>query len=303
MGGGKMRSLAFAIAAAMLASTGQSFAYVKLYNDDPVVPFLSVYGEITKDDADSVAQQTAAINSSVTVDLNSVGGSVDAAMKIGRIIRAGEATTLISPYEKCLSSCALIYIAGVARSNSGVIGLHRPFLGAALSREAIERAVPVMLQRVKDYVREMGISDAFYDAMVNTEVSEARLYRGNEIKILVPDTDPTYDEIQNSYLARQYGVSAQEMRRRRSEIKELCDPLYTNLSDKKSVHRYAMCLGAIYWGIDPATYERIHNFPDCQLTADEMNIFFETEAKKRRDLPFVIKQENCKIETVKRLAR
>jgi hypothetical protein len=34
--------------------------------------------------------------------------------------------------------------------------------------------------------------------MVNTEVSEVRLYHGDEIKRLVPETDPTYDEIDNA---------------------------------------------------------------------------------------------------------
>ena len=79
-----------------------------------------------------------------------------------------------------------------------------------------------MLQKVKDYVREMGISDAFYDAMVNTEVSEVRLYRGDEIAMLVPATDPTSNEIQNSDDARKYGVSAGEMRRCKSVAWEVC---------------------------------------------------------------------------------
>ena len=55
------------------------------------------------------------------------GGDVDAAMKIGQIIRENEWPVTVSGNSKCFSSCALIYIAGVSRMNVGVIGLHRPY--------------------------------------------------------------------------------------------------------------------------------------------------------------------------------
>jgi hypothetical protein len=59
----------------------------------------------------------------------------------------------------------------------------------------------MMLQKIKEYVREMGVSDSFYDAMVNTEVEDVQLY-GEEIHKLVPKSDPTQDEIFISHLAR-----------------------------------------------------------------------------------------------------
>jgi hypothetical protein len=221
-----------------------------------------------------------------------VGGDVAAAMKIGRTIRYAEA--MVSTQDKCFSSCVLIYIAGVTRLNeNGLIGLHRPYLaGDALSREAIEQAAPLMLQRIKDYVREMGISDAFYDAMVNTEVSDIRVYRGNEIKGLVPETDPTYDEIDNAYDARRYGITAPELRRRKSMAKQKCEPLYSGWESR--THRYA-CEQAIYWGLDIASYERAtkKGFPECVASDDDLKIYRATDVKKRRDLPFYIKQEAC----------
>jgi hypothetical protein len=52
----------------------------------------------------------------------------------------------------------------------------------------------------------MGVTDLFYQEMVNTEPADIRLYRGDDIDRLVPHRDPTFDEIATSYQARQYGI-------------------------------------------------------------------------------------------------
>jgi hypothetical protein len=51
--------------------------------------------------------------------LNSTGGDVTAAMKIGRIVRKYDGWTIIDGNNKCYSSCALIFIAGVIRNING----------------------------------------------------------------------------------------------------------------------------------------------------------------------------------------
>jgi ATP-dependent protease ClpP protease subunit len=278
------RTLLSATIALFGVGVGQSLAEVQLDLKDPTRPALFVYGVISKSDGDYVAQHEADFKSAdLSVYLNSDDGDVAAAMKIGRIIRHREASVLNS--RKCFSSCALVYIAGVTRFNAtdGVIGLHRPYLATSLKREAVEQAAPLMLKTIKDYVREMGVSDAFYDAMVNTEVSEVRLYHGDEIKRLVPETDPTYDEIDNAYDARKYGVSAGEMRRRKLIAKQKCEPLFSNAD----VSRWSSCQQAIYWGPDIANYQRgaKNGFPECSLSEDELKIYRLTDIKKRRDLP------------------
>jgi hypothetical protein len=284
------------IALFVAASAGQSFAEVQLDLKDPTHFYLIVYGTISKSDGDYVAQHEADFKTAyLSVFLNSEGGDVAAAMKIGRIIRNSEGNVTTQNNAKCFSSCALIYIAGVKRSNTnGVIGLHRPYLAASLSREIVEQAAPLMLQRIRDYVREMGVSDAFYDAMVNTEVSEVRLYHGDEIKKIIPETDPTYDEIDNAYDARRHGVSAGEMRRRKSIVKQKCEPLLSS-ADRSTWSRFGDCMEATYWGLDIATYERAakNGFPECSLSEDEIKIYRGTNIKKHRDLPFVAKHEAC----------
>jgi hypothetical protein len=204
-------------------------------------------------------------------------------LAIGRIIRRNEWWLMVGQNWKCYSSCALIYIASVRRSNSGVIGLHRPYFAESLDRQEIERAAPILLQKVREYVQSMGIVDSFYEQMVNTAPSEIRLYRGDEITNLVPKIDPTYDEIQNSYDARKYGVSAAEMRQRKSIAEQKCT----------SGH-WVQCQEALYWGLDVNTYrEPLAKEPKCAISSEDYQAMQPADRKKQRDLPPVLKFEAC----------
>src|SRR3954451_10665530 len=52
----------------------------------------------------------------IYLDLNSKGGRVDIAMKIGRQIRNLQAITRIEKQGSCASACVLILVAGVVRA-------------------------------------------------------------------------------------------------------------------------------------------------------------------------------------------
>jgi len=222
---------------------------------DGWAPMLTITGTISKADADYVAEHETELNG-VTVELNSIGGDVAAAMRIGRILRDHDANTRVDRGDRCFSSCALIYIAGVTRGkNLGVIGLHRPYFSSApLSRQEIEREAPLMLQKVKEYVQSMGVTDLFYEQLVNTAPSNMRLYRGNEINQLVPEIDPTYDEIQISYLAREYGTTTAEIRQRQQDVTQKCGP-ESFKGDGNVTDQWRICSGAIYWGLSERVYE------------------------------------------------
>jgi hypothetical protein len=276
-----------------LVSAGQSLAEVQIIdNQDGWAPNLIIRGTISKADADYVTQQSEGKykDKTLTVSLDSEGGNVAAAMAIGGIIRRNEWSVFVQQNKKCFSSCALIYIAGVSRVNNGVIGLHRPYLAESLNREEIERVAPVMLQQVKEYVRSMGIVDSFYEQMVNTEPSQIRLYRENEILQLVPIDDSVYDEISNSYTARKYGVTAGVMRQRKAEATQKCASLFSD----KTIDRFADCIEATYWGVDLRTYlERENKLSLCKYSDAERKIVNETDLKKSRDLPAVLRREAC----------
>jgi hypothetical protein len=228
---------------------------------------------------------------SFTVELDSKGGDVFAAMKIGRIIRAYEGQTWSSP-NGCYSSCALIYIAGVIRVNAyAEIGLHRPYLASSpQSRETIEKEMPIMLAKVKSYVAEMGVSNTFYDQMMGTEPSKMIVYHDEAIEKLVPEWDPIFEEVATAARARMYGITTLEMRERDQDIKK-CP------NDKN----HSSCSEAIFWGLSERVYtERFDKAKrECQFSEKERfndgetKIFYDTPRKKRPDLPFLVQYQTC----------
>jgi hypothetical protein len=147
------------------------------------------------------------------VTLTSSGGSVDDAMKIGRLIRKGLIKTKAahendpdsprgngrffdfekgppwchdgpSSYCHCASACFLIWSAGVERSGSS-LGLHRPTTtSTALTDTPPNQASAQLLPDVAAYLKEMEVPERFIQLMVNTNSTEVRWLSGREAKSL-----------------------------------------------------------------------------------------------------------------------
>jgi hypothetical protein len=222
--------------------------------------------------------------SRLSVTLDSRGGDAFSAMKIGRFIRQYDADTSVPASGKCYGSCTLVFIAGVTRANVGEVGLHRPYLASAPpNRQTVEKQVALALSTIKSYVAEMGITDSFYQQMVNTDVSQIRIYRGGEYKTLVPETDPTYAEIEVSYRARRFGITTSEMRQRDKDA-EQC-----SLRE-----RVGHCAESIRWGLSERVYrQRLFKSVTCLLNDEQMNILDLVPAKQVRDHPLIIENETC----------
>ena len=221
------------------------------------------------------------------VYLNSQGGEISAAMKIGRLIRQNEGVTAIPLPARCYSSCVLIFISGVKRINFGEIGLHRPFFASApQERQVLEKQVPLMLSLVKSYVGEMGITDNLYQQMVNTEPSQMVKYGWSDYKTLIPESDPVYEEIEISYEARQYGITTAEMRHRIQDTERCYNP--------NDMSRWLACNEAIRWGLSERVYEqRSQRTMQCALRDDESKVVDGIPKRIRRDHPIWIRMESC----------
>jgi hypothetical protein len=227
--------------------------------------------------------------------LDSTGGDVSAAISIGRLVRKYELTTFISENAKCYSSCALIFIAGVQRGSFGELGLHRPYFSSApQSRETLEKQVPLMISMIKSYIAEMGVTDNFYQQMVNTEPSQMVIYDHNDYTALVPYDDPVFSEIEMARRARMFGVSTAEMRQRTLDAHS-CPSLFAGFQE------WSDCTDAIDWGLSKRTYlERYAKAKkECwfsdeeEFSAQERATIANTPTKLRPDLPLQIRWETC----------
>jgi len=231
----------------------------------------------------------------LSIFLNSRGGDVTAAMKIGRIVRKYDGWTVINGDNKCYSSCALIYIAGVDRNinGRGELGLHRPYFAAApQSREAIQKQVPIMLTTLKNYVAEMGVTDNFYQSMINTEPSAIMIYRAATIDKLVSATDPTYDEIGTANGARQHGITTGEYRRRSAEAFSGC---FDAKGDLKKQKTFLACYEASMWGLSESVYREreAKKVTSCRFSVEQQAILEKTPIEQRNTLPFVEQIYEC----------
>ena len=256
---------------------------------------ISISGTITEQDAKTFQDLSSELEyAELSVNLDSRGGDVAAAMQIGRLVRKYDGTIWIgapewvgsNKYDKCYSSCALIFIAGVYRINYGEIGLHRPFLAAApQSRETVEKQVPLMLSLIKNYVTEMGITDNFYQQMVNTEPSQLVIYNSSDYRKLIPEYDPVYAEIKIARQARKYGVTTAEMRKREQDAEVRCGSL-------PDISRMEVCQEAIKWGLSEHIYLERKAKVHCEFSFEEA--VKKIPFKLQQDDPVTIRLETCR---------
>ena len=282
--------------AGMLCTT--AFADTDLVRSGPYAntDAISITGEITERDAAYFASHSKEFSyKRPKIFLNSRGGDVDAAMKIGRIIRSADGETTIDGL--CYSSCALIFIAGVIRFNLGELGLHRPYLAAApLGRAEIEKRLPIVRSTVKAYVQEMGITDTFFERMFNTDPSGMEIYRGSDLEKIVPATDPVYDEILTSHAAQQYGLTTAEYRKRLS----LAGSCLSITRELKVKSKYPDCHEATMWNLSPEVYRSRAAMVKtrCNFSESDRQVLNATPTKDQHTLPFVVQYYACQLSTM-----
>jgi len=278
-----------AVHAVLMVSARSDFQVV-IRTDEKLTVRIS--GTISGGDSKALQELSAELERGpyFTVDLESKGGDVVAAMEIGRFIRKYEGTTFIGESNygaKCYSSCALIFIAGVLRLSDGELGLHRPYLASAPQiRQVVEKQVPLMLSQIKQYITEMGITDNFYERMVNTEPSRMATYNMEDSLSLVPERDPVNEEIGIAYQARHYGTTTSEMRKRVLASEECFKrPAYIGT---------VACYNAALWGVSERAYlERYKKAEECRLRDIDVKFLQGLPRKERSDHPLVIKRETC----------
>ena len=281
------------ITAAFVAFVTVARADVSVERKGSFTIYITIDRTITTQDAMIVSQlETELGRKQVEVRLDSEGGNLYAALKIGRVLRAVEATTNI--VGKCYSGCALIFIAGVIRrlkdADRAELGLHRPYMvSSPQSREALEQLVPAMLDSLRKYVAEMGVGENFYQEMINTEPSEMKRYNFIGIPRLVPTKDPTHDEIMTSFMASVYGLTTGEYRKRQAEGLRLCAKMmdYVDFVD---------CPESVRWGLSQSVYRQRMAVADasCKMSEDDRRFLEAVSNKERQRHPSTVAFYSCR---------
>lgn len=120
-----------------------------------------------------VFQQRLAEVPGAVVTLSGPGGSVDAALAIGRRIRAERLTTVVPRGADCASACALIWMAGQRRllGPGARIGFHAV---SVMQRDGTRRETHEIDHILRRYFNELGFAADLTATIVSTRAAATR---------------------------------------------------------------------------------------------------------------------------------
>ena len=206
-------------------------AQIQLKGNDPNLVAVEFFGEIQPTDFDALRRliepRLSFNNSFRWFYLNSNGGDVATAMKIGRYIRALEFDTSIAPNARCLSSCVFIFAARLQKNTTkNNIGIHRPFGTSvgSVSREEATKNYREMTKRIYDYFDEMNIPRSLPELMLRVPPEEMKMLTFDEsVQFGLVGKDPVAQESDDSANAKFYGVTRVEYLARRKRALNMCN--------------------------------------------------------------------------------
>lgn len=200
-------------------------ADVTIFQDNAYVLSLSVKGQITPTDLSVLQERSKLLGHrlSFSIILDSPGGDVDTALKMGRFIRGVNAGVMVPENAVCFSSCVFLLAAGATRGVVGSVGIHRPFsIEDDITTEQGQRAKYKHIEaEVKTYLKQMNISPELYDEMVRIPPSEIRLLTEDDLKRFgLSEDDPYIKEALVTKLAKKEGITKEEYYQREAKINQ-----------------------------------------------------------------------------------
>jgi hypothetical protein len=164
------------------------------------------------------------------VYLDSLGGDVEAAIEIGRLIRDQKMPAVIDSSAKCVSACVLVLAGATQRKIRGAVGIHRPYfakIGNANSPDVVVQSYRELLKQVREYLTSMGVASRLLDEMLRIEPSYVRYLSRTDLDAFGLGEGPPGDDIETVAslkeaaiikIAAAYGLSRLEYDRRSALI-------------------------------------------------------------------------------------
>ncbi len=198
-----------------------------------------------------------------SLELDSNGGDVDAAMRAGDFIRQKNFSTMVWENKSCASACVLLFLAGVNRHSIGNIGLHRPFLDKYSASESEARDIYEETNRqIRQYLHRMNIPERILDVMNSVPPGEIKWLTPDDDSFLqleelnITGEDPVFADQRDSRIAKRFGISKREYYSREQTVKSVCPELVGPRADhsislNERIERRRMCYEDIMNGHSP----------------------------------------------------
>jgi ATP-dependent protease ClpP protease subunit len=168
--------------------------------------------------------------------INSFGGSVPAAMEIGRMFRNERAWLGVGfrGGGTCVSACILVLAGAIDRKvEDGTVGIHRPYFTSpqqAVTAEQVKEAYGRMLQDLRAYLKEMDVSERLADDMLAIEPENVRFLTKSQLEgyglsgvaRTEQQTKATENEARVVLSAKNLGIDRAEYNRRKALGEQIC---------------------------------------------------------------------------------
>lgn len=162
------------------------------------------------------------------IRLNTPGGDLQEAMKIGRWVRENKMEVIVPDKAHCFSSCVYVLAAGVIKHPFGDVGIHRPYL-VTTPAGSVDATMKKALRDSQAYFTEMNIPAQLADAMFSTPPEHIELLGDTKLtSYRLNQDDFGYSEERDIQNAARYGISRQEYvtrwRKYETDVKQ-CDSI------------------------------------------------------------------------------
>ena len=160
--------------------------------------------------------------------IDSPGGDMQSAMRIGRMVRQKELLVVVPVGGECASACVFIYAAGVLRANYGPVKIHRPYL-----IEVSDSTLPKTQKQFDDlgrearrYLKEMNVRESLFEAMLIVSPENSYTLGIEEMEGYgMGRHDPVYVEYWDNTKAKAMGLSKVEFLKLKSRVGKICGAL------------------------------------------------------------------------------
>lgn len=131
--------------------------------------------------------------------LDSRGGNVAEAIRLGRYIRDHQLWTIVARDSECLSACVFALSGGVIRVAAGTVGIHSiyapEFLGSGRFAEASSLLADVDVE-IRRFLHDMRVSSNLIDLTYSVQHNEIRVLNFDELtEANLMGIDPAYRQV------------------------------------------------------------------------------------------------------------
>jgi hypothetical protein len=210
--------VAFALEPSVIADVWLQPGAVTTVTDGKTTKTSSILinGKITEKDEKGLAVALARLKTEgpglVLLALNSSGGELLPAMRMGRVLRSALAQTLVVRGGTCSSACVFLLASGIDRrlESDSRVGLHRPTFPqeilADMETGDVRRTYDKLTADCQKYLKDMGMDDKLFADMLRVPSQEIRFVDANYCdSVGLTGTDPGYDEMGRARAIKRWG--------------------------------------------------------------------------------------------------